>query len=1019
MPPGEYRVEIRKEGFEAANVESTKLLVGQARRVDASLRVGAATAEVTVKSEPVALNTTNASRGAVIESNEIQNLPLNGREFLALASLVPGAYSGTRPLDVTTPAKANYVVGYDGARGTYNSYYIDGGANTSPYYNNMISSPSVDAIQEFRVENSQYSARYGQSGGAVISVVTKSGTNALHGSLYEYHRNKVLDALPYFFQGTRSEEPNHLWNQFGGSIGGPIIKNKFFFFFNTEFFRQRDATEKISFAPTDAERQGNVNGSINPWSGQPTVLTDPFTGATISSGILPQSYWNPVGVALMNLWPKPNFPQNPAFNYRVFRPVANNNDKYTARVDLNLSQRTSLAGTFNLGNPEYGQPGFISLGDKSLSDHDRSVTLHLTHNFRPTLVGITGVTYNQDFYGDHFLTNKNEGVALGMDPSVNVTAGMPFIMVFTQGSQYFSFGGLGDNKNFSYQGQIYEDLSWQKGHHTLQFGGLAWRQWYKWQYFSGSSQYLVNLIDGVAPGTWPLFGITGSGFTDLLTGLYDQGVFGAGGGQYSHFERDTYGLYTQDDWRMTPRFTLNLGVRWDYERPFKTLDGKYMHLDPATGMIQYAKGAPGISAMQIPFEANGSDYAYESHPHIFEPRIGFAWQPLHSDATVIRAGYGMFHTSEPASIMQPSSFINPFGGPTGVWQKGILGGWGTDHLTPFNLPPFGLDFTRTHSPGCCYQYTDSNFPRSYMQQWNLTVSNRFPANIIGEIAYVGGHGVNLDGYIPLRAFNTDVFNKFETNYPGQQPPMHIKGFNSNYNSLQLNARRNLGRGLTFIGSYTWSHAQAQASNDAVTENLVQQLTNNVTTFQKIWANAGFDVRHRFSLSAVYDLPFGRQHRLGNNWNSVLDALVGGWAIDSIYAYQTGFPFGVRTTGNTIPDRKCNGNLPSDQRTLQHWFDYTCFVTVSDPTTGQPIDGNGGTNQIYGPGISNIDMGIHKKFALFEGKDLEFRFEGFNILNHPQFLGPTSGNWFVNTKESAQIGTARDQREVQIALRLTF
>jgi len=306
-----------------------------------------------------------------------------------------------------------------------------------------------------------------------------------------------------------------------------------------------------------------------------------------------------------------------------------------------------------------------------------------------------------------------------------------------------------------------------------------------------------------------------------------------------------------------------------------------------------------------------------------------------------------------------------------------------------------------------------------MQQWNLTISRRLPKEVIGEIAYVGGHGVNLDGYIPIRAFDTSIYNLFAANYPGQQPPIHTKGFNSTYNSLQLNARRNVGRGVTFISSYTWSHAFAQASNDNVTENLVQQVTNNVTTFQKINANAGFDVRHRLSVSAIYELPIGRGRRIGNQWNSVLDTVVGGWTINAIYAYQTGFPFGVRTTANTIPNRICNGNLPADQRTLQRWFDFTCFVTATDPVTGQPIDGNGGTNQIYGPGLSNVDMGIHKDFILAEGKNLQFRFESFNILNHPQFLGPTSGNWFVNTPESAEIGTARDPRQIQLALRFTF
>lgn len=1023
LPPGEYDIEIRRQGFETAKLTDIKLLVGQVRKVDSSLKIGSITSEVSVSVEGAALNTTNGQRGDVIEKNEISKLPLNGREFLPLAALVPGAFVGSRPLDVPVGAKANFVVGFNGARGNNNAFYLDGGVNTSPQANNMVSSPSVDAIQEFRVQTDQYAARYGQAGGGIISVVTKSGSNAFHGSLYEYHRDKALDALPFFYRGTRKDFPNRLWNQFGGSVGGPIIKNKLFFFTNLEFFPQLTSQEKIGFAPTAAERVGDVRNSINPWSGQPVVLTHPFTGEVIPSGILPESLKSPVGIALMKLWPEPNFPENPAFNYRVFRPVRNTVHKFLTRIDANFSTNNSLAGTLNWGNSDYGVPGFIDLGDKIQSDHDRTVTAHFTHIFGPSLVSVTGFTFNQDFYGDRFkFGDKNYGVELGMDPSVNVNPGMPWILLFTQGSQFFTFGAAGDNKNFTRQAQFYEDLSWQRGNHTWQFGGSFWRQNYKWQFFSGSSQYFVNLIDGIAPGTWPLFGVTGSAFTNLLAGLYNLGVFGAGGGEYAHFQRDTYALYAQDDWRVSRSLTLNLGMRWDYERPFKVTDKKFLSLNLETGLVKYTAGAPGISAVKFPYESDGSDLTYKAHPFVLDPRVGFAWQPFKNADTVLRGGYGIFHTSELATSMQAASFANPFGGPTTVWQKGILGGFPDgDHLQGFANPPYGLDAARSGHPGCCFVYTDSSYPRSYFQHWNLTVSHKLPAKVIGEIAYVGGRGVNLSGYIPLSAYNSVAYNKFVTNYgPTVKPPVRVKGFNSTYNAMQVHARRNEGRGLTFLASYTWSHAIADSSNDNVTENFSNELLNGaVDSWQRFRANAGFDVRHRFSLSTIYELPWGRGRQIGSNWSSVVDAVLGGWDVSAIYSYQTGFPFSVRSTAQTIPDRICDGNLPKSQRTLQRWFDFSCFPTHINPTTGQPSDGNAGANQIYGPGINNWDMGIHKRFTLKEAMNLELRLEAFNIWNHPQFRGPTSGNWFNNTKESAEIGTARDQRQVQLAIRFNF
>jgi len=945
----------------------------------------------------------------------------NGREFLALAGLVPGAYTGTRPLDNPVPAKAKYVVGYNGARGTSNSFYLDGGANTSPYYNNMISSPSVEAIQEFRVETDQYSARYGQAGGAIVSVVTRSGTNAFHGSLYEYHRNKVLDARPYFFRGTRREWPKHLWNQYGGSLGGPIRKNKLFFFGNAEFFPQRDSVQKISFAPTAAERIGDVRNSINPWSGQPVVLTDPYTGQVIPSGILPDSFQTPVGKKLMSLWPDPNYPQNPAFNYRVFRPVVNTIHKYTGRVDAILSSQDSLAGTFNYGNADIGVPGFIDFGDKVQSDHDRTATVRYTRTFSPTLVSVSGLTYNQDLLGDRFRLANGAGVQLGMDPTYNSNQAMPWILLFTQGSQFFTPGAAGDNKTFTYQGQIYSDFSWQRGRHTVQLGGLYWRQWYKWQFFSGSSQYFVNLIDGVAPGTWPLFGVTGSAFTNLLAGLYNLGVFGGGGGQYQHFLRDTYGLYVQDAWRLKPRLMLNLGLRWDYERPFKVSDGKYLSLDNNTGLIRYAKGAPGLSTLQFKYLTDGPDLAYRGHPLSFAPRFGLAWQPFPNDSFVVRSGYGIFDTSEAAFVMQPASFANPFGGPTVVWEKKILGGWpDSDHLRPFSQPPYGVEIKRSSTPGCCFVFTDSRFPRSYMQQWNLALGRKLVKDVVGELAYVGSHGVNLSSYIPLEAYSTDLYNKFIANYGGGvKPPVRLKGFDSTYNALQVSARRNTDHGLTILAAYTYSHALADSSNDTVTENTAYNSVNGVNKYFKIRGNAGYDVRQRFTVSSVYELPLGRGRRFGESWNRFLNSALGGWKVNAIFTAQSGFPFNVLTPGNVIPDRTCNGNLPKDKRTIQRWFDYTCFPTHNDPATGQPSPGNAGVNQIYGPGINNWDMGIHKTFDITEGKTLQFRLENFNIWNHPQFLGPVSGNWFNNTKESAEIGNARDSRQIQLALRFAF
>jgi hypothetical protein len=1021
IPPGDYKLIIRHPGFETTTLTGITLLVGQALRVDARLNVGSINEEVSIEAGATPLNTLNASRGEVMATGAIQNMPLNGREFLALATLVPGAVSGSRPLDNPRPAKGDYVVGYNGARATYNSYYVDGAQNTSPEYNNMISSPSVDAIQEFRIETSSYSSRYGQTGGAVISVVTKSGTNNFHGTLYEYHRNKVFDALPLFYNGTRKDFPNSLWNQFGGSIGGPIRKKSTFFFANAEFFRQlAGGQQMVGFAPTAAERVGDIRNSVNPWApGSPVVLTNPYTGEVIPSGILPANLISPVGQKLMSLWPEPNHPENPYFNYRVFRPRRNRVDKYLGRVDHNFSSDSLLSATFNYGDYDTANPNFIDYGDKIIAQHDRMLTIKYTRIFNPTLVNEFGGSFSQYLSGDRFrLDDKNYGLEWGMDPSRNINNGSPAIQLFTSGFTPFFIGGIPDWVTFTRQGSVHDDLSWQKGSHTLQLGGMFSLQKYNWRYFSGSAGYLMNILDGT-PGTWPLFGVTGSAFTNLLAAIPSVYQVGNGEGNYNRFSRSTLSAYLQDDWKVNQRLTLNLGLRWEYERPFSVADGKRMTIDPETGLVRYAKGAPDLEILTIPYLTDGTNLAYEGHPLTFMPRFGFALQPFKSSQTVLRGGYGIFFTSEPAWNVQMGSFINPFGGVISWWTKGIVGGWPDgDHLRTLDLPPYGYDIIRSTSPGNGFTTNAPDYPRGYVEQWNLTIGHDFGRGLSAEVAYVGSQGINLNGLQSLASYSPELNRKVVANYPGWGAVINTKGYNSNYNAFQSSVRK-IGGNLNFLAAYTWSHALADASNDTQIENIAPDILGRTDVFRRIRSNAGFDVRHRFSLQGDYRLPFGRGEKWGNLWSGFLDKALGGWSVSVIYAAQSGFPFSVYTASRNLTDRICDGNLPKNERTTTRWFDYTCFPEHFLPN-GAPSAGNSSTNIIRGPGFNNWDLGIRKSINFTDTTRLEFRVEAFNALNHPQLSSSFNGlNWFYNNPAGAEITTSRDPRQVQFAVRFSF
>jgi hypothetical protein len=915
------------------------------------------------------------------------------------------------------------------ARGSYNSFYLDGGQNTSPEYNNLIASPSIDAIQEFRIETSSYSARYGQAGGAIVSVVTKGGGNAYHGSLYEYHRNKVLDALPMFYRGEKKDFPNSLWNQFGGTIGGPIRKNKTFFFGNLELFRQLSGGQQmLSFAPTAAERVGDIRNSINPWAPPSlSVLTNPYTGEVIPSGILPPSLVNPVGVKLMNLWPAANYNVgNALLNYRVFRARKNTTNKYLGRIDQNFGTRDFLTGTFNYGNYDIGQPGFIDNGDKVFSQHDRTLTLNWTHSFRPNLINVFGATGTHYFSGDHFrLNDKNYGRKWGLDPSVNVIMGPPYVILWTEGFQLFPIGGNPDNKGFSRAGYFHDDLSWQKGSHTLQMGGIFWRQKYNWQYFSGGAVYYMNLLDCI-PGLWFLFGVTGSAFTDLLAAIPNLYQIGFGGGTYNHFQRDTYGLYFQDDWKVTRRLTLNYGIRWEYEQPFKSTDGKFMAIDYDTGLIRYAAGAPGLDVIKFPYETGGTDLSFRPHKLQFMPRFGLAFRPFKSDKTVLRGGYGIFDMSEPAYVMRYGAFATPFGGVASYWSKGIVGGWPADsnppygdHLRTLDQPPYGLDIVQGRAPISGWITNDELYPRSYAEQWNFTVGHDFGHDIGAELAYVGNQGINLNGIQSLSSFSKALNSKVTANYPGWGTAIQTKGFMSRYHSLQASVRKTTAHGLTFLAAYTWSHALAEASNDTIIENVQPDIFGTPEVYRKFWANAGFDVRHRVSVAGNYELPFGKGRRWGSNWGGLADKTLGGWNLNYIFTAQSGFPFSVLSASRLLTDRVCNGNLPKSQRTIQKWYDYSCFPSHYLPS-GAENAGNSGTNIISGPGSNNWDLGIHKIIKLAEGKNLEFRMETFNTFNHPQLTTANASlASFFNDASGAEITGARDQRQIQFALRFTF
>jgi len=1035
LNPGTYNLSSSAAGFNQTDVQGIVLGVGAVNRTDLHMKVGSTSVTVTVSSTAAQINTENAERGDVVTNQDIEHLPLNGRQFLSLAALEPGAVS-SNPKRGVEPSKG-VDVSFNGARDSYNSYYIDGATNTDPLYNTLQASPSIDAISEFRVSTNMYSAQYGNAGGAVVSIVTKSGTNAFHGTAYEYLRNKALDALPVFYTGTRSKLANYLLNQYGGTIGGPIIKNRTFFFFSTEFLHeQTPGTQLVGFAPTALERQGDVSQSINPWSGLPDQLIDPYTGAPIPGNVLPASMITPIGQKLMSLWPSPNYSGDPFLNYRVFVGGLNTQRKFLGRVDHRFGGKDNISGTFDYDNYDNGTSYFTVYGAKEVSQHNKTAAGTWTHMFSPVLVNDFKTSYAWYLDGDQFqLNNKNYCASWGFDPSVNTVSGTCRILFYTAGYQRFDIGNDGNFVHWNNTYYAKDNLIWAKGSHSIMFGAEFTRDMYKWQYEGGLTAYYFGLLDGdlnYGTGLNQYYGVTGNTFTDVLMGIPNHmyiGIGGSAGPLNMPMVRNVVGGYVQDDWKVTPRLTLNLGARYDYEQPFANTDGEYMTFDYKTGLPVYAKGAPAnlLSQVVFKYETNGPNRPFDPHTKNFSPRIGFAFRPFNNSRTVIRGGYGLFYTRENAFDTMYGSWVAPFQGL--VYSSPACPSCWPDnqrHLTTVDQVPYGLNFLRGANPGY-FEPNSPYYPAGYVQQYNLTVGRDLGGQWGAEIGYVGTSGVNLDGPSVLQAvaspsvFNAAVANGF-SNFGVQ-----AKGFGSHYSALQATLRKSYSHGLRMLASYTWAHALTDASNDSANENLVTDVNANGNVITKRWSNADFDVRNRLTVSGTYELPFGRGKALGSNWNPVLNGVLGGWRSNLIYTYQTGFPFTVFMSNLELPDQTCSGILSRGQRTPTKWFDYSCFpnhnpTQITNPVTGLPelinLQGNARPNSIPGPPTNDVDYGMEKYFHITERHTFQIRAEAFNLFNHPNLIGP-SGNYFFNSASGAEVTQARNGREVQVAVRYSF
>jgi hypothetical protein len=991
LPTGTYRVTISSTGFKKFEQSGIVLDVSRSARVDATLEIGALAETVSVTADAPLVNTSNASIGRTVNTTEIENLPLVNRDVYSLLNLTPGVENSDNVNAFGFPEQHAMINGssYGGA-GTVN-YFLDGGNNTTGLRNTGNPVPNPDAVQEFRVITNSYSAEFGRFAGGVIDVVTKSGTNALHGSLFEFFRNDVLNANTW---GALSKPPLRR-NQFGGSAGGPIIKNRTFIFGSYSGLRQRMQTFKNSaIVPSALEREGNFSQS----SKKPI---DPLTNAAFPGGIIPMNRFDPTALNILNKTiPLANLPGN---FYQVTQGTPFNNDELQLKVDHSLSQSHLLTGSYFLykGKQLESLAGNLIWSQRQFSWKQQNFNVSDTWTINPTTVNQLRATYVRNFGGR--LNLPQQSLAdFGSKYQIQGPPSLPQITV----SGFFTLGqGIaGPSAGSNYYG-LREILTMNRGKHSWKMGGDFSLE--KFIHDTTLNNYGVFSFDGT---------ITNNALSDFLLGLpktmnQDAPVTKIDNTWYS-------GLFVQDDWRIHPRFTLNLGLRYDLQTPTT---------DPHNRKLTFVQGAqskivptalPGLLFPGDPGIGRGIISADKNN---FAPRVGMAWDPTGSGKTAVRAAFGMFYGSisgnewnttadnQPFTIRQRFNNVKSLTDPYGLLPGGVA-------PFPYSFTPQAPRFILPAS--IAGPSLDFKWPYTY--QMNFSVQRQLRKDLSVEAAYVGSLSHKLpfttDGNYPIYgpgATTGNVDNRRPI-LPGQLAVIGVLNsiMNSAYHGLQITVDKRLSHHFQLKGFYTFSKSLEGATMQNDTTSGGVEDFNNLALER---ARTDNDRRHNMVASLVWQTDYF-------NRKSVAGWILNDWVVSSIISLRSGTPFSVTTGTDRNLDGNNNdrGNLIGNPRldpnrsrsdVTNMWFNTAAFVL---PATG--TDGNAGRNILDGPGLKNADVALFRDFRIKERMTLQARAEFTNAFNIVNLGGPTTN---MNSSAFGTIRTARAMRQTQLGLRITF
>jgi hypothetical protein len=1047
LPPGTYTVTIEKAGFAKASIHDVLLAIDQKQLLNFELTIGAVSEVITISALPTTLQTQSMETGEVINTRDILDLPLLGRNFLDLTTLTAGVVTAGNAVNA-------FDISINGQRGYANSIMIDGVEATTNRTQDITVTPGVDAVQEFKILTSAYSAEYGRAAGGVVSIQTKSGTNSFHGDAFEFFRPNFGAARPYSFSG---KVPNATLKQhnFGGTLGGPIRKNKSFFFVSyernvkTDAFTEMDATPPLQMINVLPDGSVDLSKLLDPGSGTTIPIFNPYSPVPSNpqqfpGNVIPANLVSKAGLnTLFNFFPQPNRPGT-AFgwfnNFQVFSPVRFTGNLGDARYDHNFSDKDRLSVVYHYGDsdqlttdPYHGAIPVPGGGDADQGNDEvlrnQQLSVAETHFFNARILNEARFGYTrlrEDLFS--LINGHDYSTQFGLGniavPGFPATDAFPYIFLGTGyisgGSTYKPFLELDSNFQFA------DNVTFSSvGKHEFKFGGDFRRlnsnpnfslfptgfQYYGSYGFSATS----NAFNAFYPNAFMFDG--GVDLADLLLGIPESVDIGL---QLTkpHTQSWEMHYYFQDTYKFSPKLTLYAGLRYEYQAPYTEASNGASNYDPATDSLLLAGRGSNSSAL------------VNSRWNDFGPRLGVAYQI--NRKTVIRAGYGFFYSPEndgrediltknfPFAIQ--TKFSNP------IWQGPSVFQYLLDTGVPRATNP-QIPAGASSIPASTIQngglettfYENPKIKTGYSQSYNLTLQRELGASFTFEAAYVGSVSHDLSyqiGNINQRGNQSNVVSM----NLGQIQALTSAGWGE-YNSLQVKVTKRASRNLSFLGAYTYGHSLDNGPAPFDLGHVGNNTPQNPYNLSGEIAASDFDIRHNFTFSGLYRLPIGKGQRFFGNWGDIHELVLGGWQINGIFVAHTGTPYNVIFNG---ANTNCAGIRPdlvpgqslSTPTTPGTYFNVKAFTAPAGSTADSCAFGDAGRNLLSGPGYVNVDFSLFKEFQVKELFRIQTRLEAFNATNSPHFANPNSdmgspSNFGEITR------TYSNMRILQLAAKLIF